>query len=197
MGVGAYTIMRADAYRAIGGHRSVALRPDEDLRMGQLVKTSGLRSDFLNGEAMISCPWYDSLGGFIRGTEKNLFAARNYRLSEALVASAGLLWLAIAPIVLAPLLWATGEIAPAAVFAASLLASWLPAMTVLRDDAYPWWTGLLLPLAIVIVAYALLRSTILAMVRGVEWGGPPVPLSELRAARVRPGRGAERMGGQP
>ena len=189
MGVGAYTIMRADAYRAIGGHRSVALRPDEDLRMGQLVKTSGLRSDFLNGEAMISCPWYDSLGGFIRGTEKNLFAARNYRLSEALVASAGLLWLAIAPIVLAPLLWATGEIAPAAVFAASLLASWLPAMTVLRDDAYPWWTGLLLPLAIVIVAYALLRSTILAMVRGVEWGGPPVPLSELRAARVRPGRG--------
>ncbi|WP_419934311.1 glycosyltransferase [Candidatus Palauibacter sp.] len=189
MGVGAYTIMRADAYRAIGGHRSVALRPDEDLRMGQLVKTSGLRSDFLNGEAMISCPWYDSLGGFIRGTEKNLFAARNYRLLEALVASAGLLWLAIAPIVLAPLLWATGEIAPAAVFAASLLASWLPAMTVLRDDAYPWWTGLLLPLAIVIVAYALLRSTILAMVRGVEWGGPPVPLSELRAARVRPGRG--------
>ena len=189
MGVGAYTIMRADAYRAIGGHRSVALRPDEDLRMGQLVKTSGMRSDFLNGEAMISCPWYGSLGGFIRGTEKNLFAARNYRLSEALVASAGLLWLAVAPIVLAPLLWATGEFAPAAIFAAGLLISWLPAITVLRDDAHPWWTGLLLPLAIVIVAYALLRSTILAMVRGVAWGGPPVPLSELRAARVRPGRG--------
>ncbi|WP_419943052.1 glycosyltransferase [Candidatus Palauibacter sp.] len=187
MGVGGYTLMRADSYRAIGGHRSVALRPDEDLRMGQLVKMSGMRSDFLNGEAMIACPWYDSLGGFVRGTEKNLFAARNYRLAEALVAGTGLLWLAIAPIVLAPLLWATGEIAPAAVFAASLLVSWLPAMTVLRDDAYPWWTGLFLPLAIVIVAYALLRSTILAMVRGVEWGGPPVPLSELRAARVRPG----------
>ena len=43
--------------------------------MGQLVKTSGLQSDFLNGEKVISCPWYDSLGGFIRGTETNLFAA--------------------------------------------------------------------------------------------------------------------------
>ena len=189
MGVGAFTIMRADAYRAIGGHRSVALRPDEDLRMGQLVKTSGLRSDFLNGEAMISCPWYDSLGGFVRGTEKNLFAARNYRLSESLVASAGLLWLAVAPIVLAPLLWTTGEIVPAAIFAACLLISWLPAITVLRDEAHPWWTGLLLPPAIVIVAYTLLRSTVLAVVRGVVWGGPPVPLSELRGARIRPRTG--------
>ncbi|WP_420449186.1 glycosyltransferase [Candidatus Palauibacter sp.] len=186
MGVGAYTIMRADAYRAIGGHRSVALRPDEDLRLGQLVKISGLRSDFLNGEKVISCPWYDSLGGFIRGTEKNLFAARNYRLSEALVSSAGLLWLAVAPLVLAPLLWATGEIAPAAIFAACLLIGWLPATTVLRDDAHPWWTGLLLPPGIVIVAYTLLRSTVLAVVRGVAWGGPPVPLSKLRAARIRP-----------
>lgn len=180
MGVGAYTLMRADAYHAIGGHRSVALRPDEDLRMGQLVKTSGLRSDFLNGEAMISCPWYDSLGGFIRGTEKNLFAARNYRLSEALLASAGLLWLAVAPIVLAPSLWATGGIAPAVIFATCVLIGWLPAITVLRDKAHPWWTGLLLPPAIVVVAYALLRSTVLAVVRGVAWGGPPVPLSELR-----------------
>ena len=180
MGVGGYTLMRADSYRAIGGHRSVALRPDEDLRMGQLVKLSGMRSDFLNGHAMIACPWYASLGGFVRGTEKNLFAARNYRLSEALVAGAGLSWLAIAPIVLAPLLWATGEIASAAVFTVSLFTSLLPGLTVLRDDAYPWWTGLLLPLAIVIVVYALMRSTIVAMARGVVWGGPAVPLSELR-----------------
>lgn len=193
MGVGGYTIMRADSYRAIGGHRSVALRPDEDLRMGQLVKASGMRSDFLNGEAMIACPWYDSIAGFVRGTEKNLFAARNYRLAETLVAAAGLLWLAIAPIVLAPLLWATGEIGPAAVFAASLFTGLMPALTVLRDDAHPWWLVLLFPLALVIVAYALLRSAILAMVRGVEWGGPPVPLSKLRAARVRPGRGCGKV----
>ncbi|WP_423926700.1 glycosyltransferase [Candidatus Palauibacter sp.] len=189
MGVGACTLMRAESYRAIGGHRSVALRPDEDLRMGQLMKLSGMRSDFLNGERMIACPWHDSLRGLVRGTEKNLFAVRNYRLLETLAASAVLLWLAVAPIVLAPLLLAAGEIPPAAVFAASLLISWVPALTVLRDDAYPWWTGLLLPLAIVVVMYALLRSTILTMVRGVGWGGPPVPLSELRAARIRPGRG--------
>lgn len=186
MGVGGYTIMRADAYRALGGHRSVALRPDEDLRMGQLVKMSGLRSEFLNGDAMIACPWYASLGGFVRGTEKNLFAARNYRLAETLVSGAGLLWLGIAPLVLAPLLWATGEVAPAVIFAACLIASLLAPLTVLRDDAHPWRTGLLHPLALAIVAYALLRSALVAMRRGVAWGGPPMPLSELRAARVRP-----------
>ncbi|WP_419950454.1 glycosyltransferase [Candidatus Palauibacter sp.] len=202
VGVGGYTLMRADAYRAIGGHRSVALRPDEDLRLGQLVKLSGLRSDFLNGHAMIACPWYDSLGGFVRGTEKNLFAARNYRLSEALVAGAGLSWLAVAPIVLAPLLWASGEIAPAAIFTASLLTSLLPGLTVLRDDSHPWWTGLLLPLGIVIVVYALMRSTIVGMVRGVAWGGPPVPLSELRDSgpsrkRAREGVGRSRLRDPP
>ena len=187
MGVGGYTIMRADSYRALGGHRSVALRPDEDLRMGQLVKESGMRSEFLNGEAMIVCPWYDSVGGFVHGTEKNLFAARNYRVADSLVSAAGLSWLAIAPGVLAPLLWATGETFPAVIFSVCLLTGLLPALTVLRDDAHPWLV-LVFPLAIVIVAYALLRSTTIALMRGVAWGGPPVALSDLRAARVRPAR---------
>ena len=77
-GVGSYTIMRADSYRAVGGHERVALRPDEDLRLGQAVKLSGMRSAFLNGEAVLECPWYHSLGDFVRGLEKNLFAALDY-----------------------------------------------------------------------------------------------------------------------
>ena len=57
-----------------------------------------------------------------------------------------------------------------------------------RDESYSRWSALPFPLATLIMAYILWRSTILTMVRGVEWGGPPVPLSELRKARVRSGQ---------
>ena len=183
-GVGSCTFMRADSYRALGGHARVALRPDEDLRLGQLVKMSGMRSAFLEGEEMIACPWYHSVGGLVHGVEKNLFAALDYSLLKMVSASAGLIWLTVAPIVLAPLLLAAHEVLAGTLFAASALVYWLVAVTVSRDRSYPWWNALPLPLSALLMTYMIWRSAILTMVRGVAWGGPPVPLAELRAARV-------------
>ena len=184
-GVGSYTIMRADSYRAVGGHERVALRPDEDLRLGQAVKLSGMRSAFLNGEAVLECPWYHSLGDFVRGLEKNLFAALDYSVFLATGATATLIWLAVAPLILAPLLLATGQPLAGLLFAVCPLVYWVVAMTVSRDDSYPWWSALPFPLAVLVFVYTLWRSTLLTIFRGVVWGGPPVPLSELRKARIR------------
>ena len=184
-GVGSCTFMRAGSYHALGGHERVALRPDEDLRIGQLVKMSGMRSAFLEGEEMIECPWYHSLKDLVRGVEKNLFAALDYSLWKMVPSSVTLTWLAIAPLVFAPLLLATSATLAALLFAACPLIYWLVAMTVSRDRTYPWWSAIPFPLATVIFAYMLWRSAILTMVRGVVWGGPPVPLAELRKARVR------------
>ena len=183
-GVGSCTFMRADSYRALGGHAGVALRPDEDLRLGQLVKMSGMRSAFLEGEEMIACPWYHSLRGLVRGVEKNLFAALDYSLLKMVSASAGLIWLTVAPIMLAPLLLATRELPAGILFAASPLVYWLVATAVTRDRSYPWWSALPLPLTGLLMAYMIWRSAILTMVRGVAWGGPPVRLAELKAAQV-------------
>lgn len=189
-GVGSYTIMRADSYRAIGGHERVALRPDEDLRLGQTVKMAGMRSDFLKGGAVLECPWYHSLGDFVRGLEKNSFAALDYRVSTATGATAALTWLAAAPLVLAPLLLSTNRILAGVLFAACPIIYWLVAMSVSRDDSYPWWTAFPFPLAVLVIVFTIWRSTLLTIFRGVVWGGPPVPLSELKAAR--PGAGIAR-----
>jgi len=35
-----------------------------------------------------------------------------------------------------------------------------------------------------VIVYTIWRSAVLTILRGVVWGGPPVPLSELRAARI-------------
>ena len=185
VGVGSYTVMRADSYCALGGHRRVALRPDEDLRLGQAVKRSGMRSAFLKGEALIECPWYDSVGDFVRGLEKNSFAALDYSVFKVAGAVATLAWLAVAPLVLAPFLLSTGHVLAGALFAASPLVYWSIATTVSRHHSYPWWSATPFPVAVLVIAYTLGRSALLTIVRGVVWGGPPVPLAELRAARAR------------
>lgn len=186
-GVGSYTLMRADSYRALGGHERVALRPDEDIRLGQTVKMAGMRSAFREGKALLECPWYNSLGDFIRGLEKNLFAALDYRVSTAAVATAALTWLTVAPMAMTPLLLAAEQVAAGVLFAACPLVYWLVATTVSRDESYPWWSAIPFPLAVLVIVYAIWRSTLLTIFRGVVWGGPPVPLAELRKARVRAG----------
>ena len=53
-------------------------------------------------------------------------------------------------------------------------------------SGYRWWTGLLFPAASAVIVYSWWRSMMATLRRGVAWGGPPVPISELRAARVTP-----------
>lgn len=189
-GIGAFTMMRADSYRAIGGHERVALRPDEDLRLGQIVKESGMRSAFLKGVALLEVRWYHSFGDFVRGLDKNLFAAFDYSVFMVTGATATLAWLAVGPFVMAPLLLATGQSLAGMLFAACPLIYWTVATISARDNSFAWWYALPLPLAALVIVFAIWRSTVLTIFRGVAWGGPPVPLSELREAR--PGAGIAR-----
>ncbi|MCY4573802.1 MAG: glycosyltransferase family 2 protein [Gemmatimonadetes bacterium] len=184
-GIGAYTMMRADSYRAIGGHERVALRPDEDIRLAQMVKRSGMRSGFLKGVALLEVRWYHSFGDFIRGLDKNFFAALDYSLFMVTGSTVTLAWLAVGPIVMAPLLLATGQPLAGALYAACPLIYWTVATTLSRDHSYPWWYVLPFPLATLVIAFAIWRSTLLTILRGVAWGGPPVPLAELKKARIR------------
>ena len=182
-GCGACYLFRADAYHAVGGHRQVALRPDEDQRLGWLVKATGHRSDVLRARTGVRYECYRSLRGLVRGTEKNYFAFQNYRISAALVQMAGVLWMGTAPPVLGAALAAVDALA-AALFAASAVIAWGVAICNAGASGYRWWTGLLFPAASAVIVYSWWRSMMVTLRRGVAWGGPPVPISELRAARV-------------
>ena len=191
-GVGAYNLFRTDAYWAIGGHRQVALRPDEDYQLGRLVKLSGRRSELVRSDRSVRCEWYRSVPGFVRGTAKGLFAFTGYRITAVVVQTAGLLWTGIAPALLAVGLM--GADARAAwLFAASAGVAWGVAVSIARASGFPWWTGLALPVASAVIVYAWWRSVVVVLGRRIAWGGPPVPFSELRRARVRvPGGTAPR-----
>ncbi|MXX53629.1 MAG: glycosyltransferase [Dehalococcoidia bacterium] len=183
-GVGPFNMFLARSYRDIGGHHRVAMRPDEDAQMGKLVKRSGMRSEVVRGEALVDFEWYSTVRGLVRGMEKNFFAAMDYSIVKTVSYTTLMLWLMIVPFILAPTLAIVNGAWPAAIFAAAAAVSLANVALIACQIRHPWWSGLLAPLSALVMIYALWRSAVITIFRGVAWGGPPVPLSELRLHRI-------------
>ena len=81
MGVGAFNLVKAATYRALGGHRKIAMHPIDDVMLGKLVKRAGFRQDCLLGHGYVAVPWYGTVREFINGLMKNTFAVYQYRIS--------------------------------------------------------------------------------------------------------------------
>ncbi len=179
--IGPFILVRADAYRAIGGHQRIAISPAEDTQFGRLVKRSGLRSDIIVAEGMITFKWYGSARGMIGGLEKNTFANFNYSIAQVILKSVLTTWLAILPFFMAFVAdgWARGIFG---VCIALILALGI-GMT-LRNPSMPWWRGLLLPIGILMIEYATWRSMIVSLRHGVTWGGVRFSLEEIRKQHI-------------
>lgn len=179
IGVGAFNLIRRSAYERIGTHQAISLRPDDDIKLGQRVKLSGLSQRVLNGSDVLSVRWYATLGEAIRGLEKNSFAGVEYRVSGVLVAVAVLAGALAAPWALVWMArgW-TRRLLAATVAVQALTyigANWLNRRPVLRYlPTFPF-TALL-------SCYTALRSTWLTLRQGgIRWRDTLYPLAELRA----------------
>ena len=57
IGIGAFNLVRADVYDAVGTHRTIAMRPDDDLKLGKIIKIAGLpTADPVGSPAWFACP---------------------------------------------------------------------------------------------------------------------------------------------
>lgn len=178
LGIGAFNLVRRDAYVAAGTHAAIALRPDDDMRLGLRIKRLGLRQQALDGSDLLQVEWYPSLGAALAGLEKNLFAGLDYNLWRVLGALAATLALLVAPY--------------AAVWFASGLDRWLLALALAAQGAgfllanrpeagRALWLLPTFPVLALLFAYALVRSTALALVRGgIRWRDTLYPLDQLR-----------------
>jgi glycosyltransferase involved in cell wall biosynthesis len=180
-GIGAFNLVRAAAYRAIGGHRRIALRPDDDMKLGKLVKLAGYRQELALGVTLLSVEWYASFGEMVRGMMKNMFAGVEYSTPLALAGVAVQLALNVWPFV-APFF--TGG----AAFWLNLLAAALILLLVAWHAPRlggNWRHVPGFPLGALICAWLLFRSMWLALRNGgIEWRGTHYRLEELRANRV-------------
>jgi cellulose synthase/poly-beta-1,6-N-acetylglucosamine synthase-like glycosyltransferase len=181
VGIGAFNLVRASAYRAVGGHQRIAMRPDDDLKLGKLLKTGGFRQDLMFGLGMLRVEWYASVREMIQGLMKNAFPAVDYRISVVVSATATQLVILVWPFL--------------AVFLTSGPTRWLNLASVLVLLALCWlnaplagvrrWTGVGLPVATLLFLYIVWRSMVTILWNGgISWRGTHYPLAELKANRI-------------
>lgn len=181
IGVGAFNLIRSAVYRAVGTHRAIAMRPDDDLKLGKLVKKRGFRQDVVHGKDFIIVEWYSSVREMIDGLMKNAFAGVEYSLVTLAGSTVALLLLNVWPFVA---LWTTHGVTRALNGVCVMLIVLL------------FWTStgyagarlgyvLAYPAAVLLFVYIMWRSALVAVIRGtVTWRGTAYPLAQMRANRV-------------
>ena len=181
VGIGAFNLVRAAAYREAGLHEPIRMRPDDDVQLGKLMKTTGFRSLMVDGMDELSVPWYGSLGELIRGLEKNVLAGVDYQLSRIVLAVSSLIcfyfWPFVALLVVpSPAWW---------------IYLWLCEMMLLSSIQSAvrlkvrWWAMILYPLTVLLFAYILTRNVFLTYWRGgIQWRGTHYSLKQLRANKT-------------
>jgi len=97
IGIGGFNLIRADVYREIGTHEALRMRPDDDLKLGKLVKKHGFHQELLNAVDLMYVPWYASFREMVRGLEKNAFSGVDYHLAFAVVASCSMIVFNVLP----------------------------------------------------------------------------------------------------
>ena len=191
-GVGAFNLLRREAYLRVGGHSLLKMDVVDDLKLGRLLKESGARQRLYSGVDLVYCPWQRGAWEVVRGLEKNLFAGLDYSIA-AVVAQTGIGLVAfLGPLLVgltggralgprlcwAPLLVQFGVLASQAVLSARRLSTHPAALVAF----YPFALGLLF--------YAAWNSMLATLRRGgVLWRDTFYPLADLRRASVRPGAG--------
>jgi len=180
-GVGAFNLVRRTTYQRVGGHARIRLRPDDDLKLGKILKRSGARADVLSGTGAISVAWYHSMGEAINGLMKNSFAVVEYRSVLMLMGAVFYLVVGLGP--LAGLVLGSGLtrwLGAAGLSAVSLLLLWIRAET-----RTPRRSALLFPVVAALLAWILIRALVLTLSqRGITWRGTFYPLHALRKNRV-------------
>lgn len=176
-GVGAFNLLRREAYDAIGGHVALRLEAVDDYKLGKLLKHAGWKSRALDSGGQIRVRWQIGLGGVIRGFEKNAFAGCDYSLVLLTYSVVILAMGFIAPLVLAlavpgPARW-------------GWVAAFVIQVATMARVGKSFAMGLLSPVCGLLLIWALVRATVLTYRRGgVMWRGTLYPLAKLRDAVV-------------
>lgn len=181
IGVGAFNLIRAATYHAIGTHQAIAMRPDDDMKLGKLVKQHGGKSEFLHGTRMLGVEWYDSLHAVIQGLEKNIFAGLDYKLWPVIHGTIANLIFWVWPFIGIFLTTGPAQILNLAIVVVILL--------IYGNGAglgnLPRWHGIGVPLAAMFFIFLIWNSTLKTLLnRGINWRGTFYSLTELKANKV-------------
>jgi glycosyltransferase involved in cell wall biosynthesis len=181
MGIGAFNLVRAGAYRECGGYGALRLTVLDDVKLGLLLRRAGKRTRAFLGGDEVECHWGHSIGSMIKVMEKNYFAILEFRLWLALVIS-GFMTFLFTMVGLG--LFSHTAAGLAAVLSPLCLIG--PAAILARRLGWTWRTAVGVPFVMPVFLCALLNSTIVTLRQGgVRWRDTFYSLDALRAGGVR------------
>jgi hypothetical protein len=181
MGVGTFQLVRREAYERSGTHRKLAMEVIDDMKLGKIIKQAGARSGVGLAEDSVVVRWHAGIGNIIRGVEKNFFAGANYSLLQAGAQLLSIVLMSMLPFAGVFVLdgWARVFAAAAALTSAAIHGA------TAHNAKASWLYGLAHPLAALVFAYMLVRSTALTLWQGgIVWRGTFYRLDELRKGVV-------------
>ncbi|ADV81853.1 glycosyltransferase [Terriglobus saanensis] len=175
VGVGAFNLIRREAYEKIGGFDAMPMEILEDMRLASTVKRAGLRSQVGFGRDFIRIHWAEGMRGIVGVLTKNMFAGALFRVELVLAIC---LWLTAFCVLPFFGLFVHATRWQAVVTLLAMVATY---MLYAKQSRIPVWYVLAAPFAAVVMIYAVLRSMLFALrQRGVTWRGTFYPLADLR-----------------
>lgn len=181
IGIGAFNLVRATAYRRSGGYEALRLTVLDDVKLGLLLRGAGASTRGFLGSDDVECHWGSTIGDLTRIMEKNYFAALDFRLELVIAAcSFGLL-------LVFTLVSGLISLTPLGIFATcSPWFMFLPASVLARRVGWSWTAAALMPLMFPCFMYAMINSTFKTLRQGgVRWRNTLYPIAQLRAGNVR------------
>jgi glycosyltransferase involved in cell wall biosynthesis len=175
IGIGAFNLLRREAYLAVGGFESLRMEIVEDLGLGRRIKRAGLAQRIVFGRGLVSLHWAFGARGLINVMTKNLWAAFRFYISLALLGCLWLLTFCVAPAV--ALFFAPTRVPAIITFAA---VAWSYRLLG-RHFGISAWNVFFFPFGALTFVFTLFRSMFITLKQGgVIWRGTFYPLAELR-----------------
>ena len=178
VGVGAFNLIRKDAYEMSGTHRAIRMRPDDDMKLAKLLKRHGFRQGVAYGAGFLSVEWHKTLPDAVRGLSKSMFSSLDYRIGATVAGVLMLLLTNVLPVFGLFSLNTSGTLSRVNFLSTFLVYAFRARH--FRDET-PWWYAVLHPFGICVFIYAMLSSASTTLVKGgIDWRETRYPLKELK-----------------
>jgi glycosyltransferase involved in cell wall biosynthesis len=181
MGIGAFNLVNAAAYRQVGGHKTICMRPDDDIKLGKIIKMAGLRQEAAYAPEFLTVEWYASLGEVLTGLEKNAFSGADYNILMVLAGTLFHMMCSIWPFF--ALFFTHGAVQ--VLYAVTVALIMLVFVDCARFHHSRPWYAVGYPITSALFAFILLRTMLLNLWQGgIRWRGTFYSLKELRSNKV-------------
>ncbi|HEY7615895.1 MAG TPA: glycosyltransferase family 2 protein, partial [Terriglobales bacterium] len=99
MGVGAFNLVRREAYEGIGTYQALRMDVLDDMKLGKVIKNRGYAQRSVLGPGLVSVRWAKGASGVVRNLTKNVFALLSFQWLRVMLGVIGLVYFNLLPFV--------------------------------------------------------------------------------------------------